>query len=180
MEATEAYPSLRHLYRSKLLTAILARLGHCETYDFGLELETAISKALDEVSTSLTTQIIKGESNEVFHFDWDNMNKITTNIHGSNVVNSTAGIMIQEVKSGFSATDDRVLPVYKRETKRSLKVDIPETLAPVHIYNRTGPKLPEGATFTPPPENNVEFSRALREYEIWLLTSKSYQEKSNL
>ena len=34
------------------------------------------------------------------------MNKITTNIHSSNVVNSTAGIMFQEVKSGFSATDD--------------------------------------------------------------------------
>ena len=98
------------------------------------------------------------------------MNKITTNIHGSNVVNSRAGIMIQEVKSGFSATDDHILPVYKRDTKRSLKVDTPETLAPVHIYNRTGPKLPERATFTPPPENNVEFSKALREYKMWLLT----------
>ena len=161
---------MRHLYRSKLLTTILARLGHCETYDFGLELETAIAKALDEVSTTLTPQIIKGEGNEVFHFEWDNMNKITTNIHGSNVVNSTAGIMIQEVKSGYSATDERVHPVYKRDMKRSLKVDTPETLAPVHIYNRTGPKLPEGATFTPPPENNVEFSKALREYEIWLMT----------
>ena len=161
---------MRHLYRSKLLTTILVRLGHCETYDFGLELETAIAKALDDVSTTLTPQIIKGEGNEVFHFEWDNMNKITTNIHGSNVVNSTAGIMIQEVKSGFSATDERVHPVYKRDTKRSLKVDTPETLAPFHIYNRTGPKLPEGATFTPPPENNVEFSKALREYEIWLMT----------
>jgi len=127
---------VRHLYRSKLLTTFLARLVHCETYDFGLELETAIAKALDKVSTTLIPQIIKGEGNEVFHFEWDNMNIITTNIHGSNVVNSTAGIMIQEVKSGFSATDDRVLPVYKRDTKRSLKVDTPETLAPVHIYIR--------------------------------------------
>ena len=64
--------------------------------------------------------------------------------------------MIQEVKLGLSATDDHVLPVYKRDTKRSLKVDTPETLAPVHIYNRIGPKLPEGATFTPPPDNNVD------------------------
>ena len=85
---------MRHLYRSKLLTTVLARPGHCETYDFGLELETAIAKAPDEVSTTLTPQIIKGEGNKVFHFKWDNMNKITTNIHGSNVVNSTAGIMI--------------------------------------------------------------------------------------
>jgi len=113
---------VRHLYRSKLLTTFLARLGHCETYDFGLELETAIAKALDKVSTTLIPQITIGEGNEVFNFEWDNMNNITTNIHGSNVVNSTAGLMIQEVKSGFSATDDRVLPVYKRGTKHSPKV----------------------------------------------------------
>ena len=112
---------MRHLYQSKLLTTILARLGHCETYDFGLELETAIAKALDEVSTTLTPQIIKGEGNEVFHSELDNMNKITMNINGSNVVNSTAGVMIQAVKSGFSATDGCVHSVYKRDTKRSLK-----------------------------------------------------------
>lgn len=95
--------TIRHLYRSRQLTTILSRLGHCETYDFGLELETALAKALDEVSTSLTPQIITGEGNNVFHLEWDNMNKIMTNIHGSNVVNSTGGIMIQEVKPGFDA-----------------------------------------------------------------------------
>ena len=58
--------TVRHLYRSKLLTIILARLGHCETYDFGLELETAIAKALDEVSTTLTPQIIKGKVTRCF------------------------------------------------------------------------------------------------------------------
>ena len=100
---------MRHPYRRKLLTTILARLGHCESYDFGLELETAIAKALDEVSTTLTPQIIKGEGNEVFHFEWDNMNKITTNIHGSNVFNSTAGIMIQEVQSGFSGYSQKLI-----------------------------------------------------------------------
>ncbi|EDO31951.1 predicted protein [Nematostella vectensis] len=40
--------TIRHLYRSKQLTTIISRLGHCETYDFGLELETAVAKALDE------------------------------------------------------------------------------------------------------------------------------------
>lgn len=71
--------TVRHLYRSKQLTAILS-------YDFGLELETAIAKAIDEVSTSLTPQIITGEGNQVFHLEWDNLNKTTTNIHGSLVV----------------------------------------------------------------------------------------------
>ena len=92
---------MRHLYRSRQLTTILNRLGHCESYDFRLELETALANALDDVLTSLTPQIITCEGNNVFHLEWDNLNKITTNIHGSNVVNSTGGIMIREVKSGF-------------------------------------------------------------------------------
>ncbi|XP_032227542.1 uncharacterized protein LOC116611051 [Nematostella vectensis] len=160
--------TVRHMYRSKLLTTILARLGHCETYDFGLELKTAIAKALDEVSTTLTPEIVKGEGNEVFHFEWDNMNKITTNIHGHNV-NSTGGIMIQEIKPGFTASEDRILPVYKRSALRSLKIGTPETLAPVHIYNRVGPKLPEGATVTPPTQNDEVYLGAKTEYGAWLL-----------
>ena len=55
-------------------------LGHWETYDFGLELQTALAKALDEVSTSLIPQIITGERNELFHFEWDN-NEQNNNKH---------------------------------------------------------------------------------------------------
>ena len=84
------------------MTTILSRLGHCETYDFALELETALSKALDETSTELTPQIVTGKDNAVFHLEWDNLNKITTNIHGQNVVNSTGGIMIQDVHTDSS------------------------------------------------------------------------------
>ena len=86
--------TLRHLYRSKLLTTILNRLGQCESYDFGLELETALAKAIAEVSTKLTPQIIPVDRNEVYHMEWDNLNVLTTTIHGSNVVNSAGGIMI--------------------------------------------------------------------------------------
>lgn len=73
---------------------MLNKLGHCESYDFSLELETALTEALDKVSSSLTPQFATGEDNEVFHVEWDNLNKITTNVHGPNVVNSTGGIMI--------------------------------------------------------------------------------------
>ena len=162
--------TVRHLYRSKQLTTILSRLGHCETYDFGLELETALAKALDEVSTSLTPQIITGEGNEVFHLEWDNMNKITTNIHGSNVVNSTGGIMIQEVKPGFDVNNkERTLPIYKRSMTRSLKVDTPEILAHIHIYSRVGPKFPKGAVFTPPTINSEVYSKCIQDYHVWSL-----------
>ena len=93
--------SIRHFYRDKQLTTILNRLGDCEACDFELKHETYLAKALDEVSTNLTLQILIGEGNYVFHLEWDNLNKVTTNIHGSNTVNSTGGIMIQEDKHGF-------------------------------------------------------------------------------
>ena len=96
--------------------------------------ETALAKALDnhmcEVSTSFNPQIITGEGNEVFHLEWDNMNKITTTTHGSNVVNSAGGIMIQEVKPGFDANNkDFTLPNGQTEhdTLPEQKVDTPET-----------------------------------------------------
>ncbi|KAL7407118.1 hypothetical protein ABVT39_003386 [Epinephelus coioides] len=53
--------TVRHLYHSRQLTTILNRLGHSESYDFGLELETAMAKATDEMSTYLTPKIITGE-----------------------------------------------------------------------------------------------------------------------
>ena len=161
--------TVRHLYRSKQLTTILNKLSHSESYDFGLELETAMAKAIDEASTYLTPQIICGEGNEVFHTEWDNLNKITTNVHGSNVINSAGGIMIQEVKPGFNSDQERTLPLYDRSKDRSLKINTPETLPPLHIYNRVGPKFPAGASFSPPAENKQVFDTCMQEYYVWLL-----------
>ena len=66
-------------------------MGHCESYSYGLELETALAKAIEESNTYLTPQIVTGEHNIVFHSEWDNLNKIKTNVTGSNVVSSAAG-----------------------------------------------------------------------------------------
>ena len=51
------------------------------------------------------SQIIAGEGNKVFHLEWDNMNKVRTNIYSSNVVNSTGGIMIHEAKRGLDVSN---------------------------------------------------------------------------
>ena len=61
-------------------------------------------KALDETSTFLTPQIAKGKGNILFHSESDNLNKILTNVHGHNVVNSAGGIMVQEVATGHEPT----------------------------------------------------------------------------
>ncbi|KAI4813913.1 hypothetical protein KUCAC02_003134 [Chaenocephalus aceratus] len=60
--------SIGHLFRSKQLTTILHRLGHSESYGFGLELETALAKVLDKVSSYRTPAIVIGEGNMVFHY----------------------------------------------------------------------------------------------------------------
>lgn len=126
-------------------------------------------KAIDECSTSLTPNILTGEGNDVFHLEWDNLNKITTNVHGSNVVNSTGGIMIQEVKPGLEKNHERIIPLHNRTKTRSLQVDTPQTLAPVHIHNRVGPKFPAGAVFSPPTENEQVYELCTMQHRLWLL-----------
>ena len=163
--------TLRHLYRSKQLTTILNRLGHCESYSFGLELETAMAKAIDEADSYLTPQIVTGENNIVFHSEWDNLNKILTNVSGSNVVNSAAGIMLQEQKKDSTTSSVMTPPTNskksKRTKKRSLDVDRPETLPAKVIYSRKGPVFPQSAALSPPSNNNTVFQLHVHKHLIW-------------
>ncbi len=77
----------RRMYCSNKLTLILPKLGYSESHDFGIEMET--TRIIDDVSTYITPQNITGEGKVLFHYECDNLNKITTNIHGPNVFNST-------------------------------------------------------------------------------------------
>ncbi|KAG1660362.1 UDP-glucuronosyltransferase 2B33 [Nymphon striatum] len=173
--------TIRHLYRSNQLTNILHRLGHWESYYFGLEVETALAEAIDDVSSSLTPQITTGEDNEVFHVEWDNLNKITTNVHGSNVVNSTGGIMIQEVKPNTDIADkDRTLPLKQRNKTRCLGDGTPLKMPHFHIYGRVGPKFPTGAKFSPPIKNDKLYSECIREYRLWCLMRMATSSKETL
>ena len=154
------------------MTTILHRLGHSESYDFGLELETATANAISEVSSFLTPQIVTGEGNDLIHFEWDNLNKTLTSIHGTNVVNSTAGIMIQEIKSGFEQSQTRILPESDRSRMRSFNVNTHESFDEITIIHRDGPKFPEGSSFIPPIENNLVYDASMQEYYTWLICRK--------
>lgn len=161
--------TIRHLYRSKQLTTILYKLGHCESYNFGLELETAMTVANDDMSTYLTPQIVTGEGNALFHCEWDNLNKILTNVHGSNIVNSAAGIMIQEINPEYQQAEERRMPTYIKSGERSLKADPPRPLPEIAIYKRAGPKFPPDATFTHPIQNEQVYDSKMQEYYAWLI-----------
>ena len=160
--------TLRHLYRSKKLTTIFNRLGHCESYKFSLDLDSTLAQALDEASDLLTPQIAVGENNEVFHMEWDNMNQFTTNVHGTNVVNSTGGIMIQELKPGAKPSQERLLPTYDR-SKRPPKQFLTEKVPPFQLYGRVGPKFPTNSIYEHPKSNDNILNISLKKYHIWVL-----------
>ena len=74
-----------------------------------------MAHSLVETSTYLTAQTVSGDFYDVFHSEWNKLNKILTNVTGSNVVNSAAGIMIQEVKSDNGSDSlEQTLPTAKR------------------------------------------------------------------
>ena len=109
-------------------------MGLNESYEFDSEEETALAEAIDDVSSFLTPQIATGKGNKVFHVEWDNLSKITTNVHRSNVVNSAEGIMIQEVKPNTHIADkDRTLPLKQWNKTHCLEVGTPATL-PLFIF----------------------------------------------
>lgn len=86
--------ALRHLFRSKELTTLINRFGHCENYLFSLELETALADAVDQSSALLTNQIVLNpQGRTVFHSEFDNFDKNTA----SGSVHTAHGIMLQEV-----------------------------------------------------------------------------------
>ena len=161
--------TIPHLYRSNQLTTILNCLCHCESYSFGIELETAMAYALEKANSYLMPQIVNGESNEVFHNKWDNLNKILKSATGSNIVNSAAGIMLLEVKGNTGSTSERTLLTAARSKEQSLKVDAPTKLAPVTIYNCVGLNFPENVLISPPADNDIKLKKCMKEYDIWML-----------
>ena len=60
--------TLGHLYRSKELTTLINRFGHCESCSFSLEVENANAKALEETFSLLSSQIVRNPAApSIFH-----------------------------------------------------------------------------------------------------------------
>lgn len=107
--------AIRHLYRDNQLNIILNPLRHSKSYSFILQLESSTDCVLQDISNFLTSQIIIGEGNLVFHTEWENINKFTTNNLGISIVNSIAGIILQKIKHGVEIDQHvRKLPVLER------------------------------------------------------------------
>ena len=70
------------------------KIGHFESYQCALEVENELADAVSNKSMHLTTHTFIDDSNLFFYCEWSNLNKINTNLKGSNVVNSAARIML--------------------------------------------------------------------------------------
>ena len=64
------------------MITLLNRLGHCASYTKVLDIENAVSDALDKASSVLTPTIVRGTSNLVFHSIFDNFDQNFTSIRG--------------------------------------------------------------------------------------------------
>ena len=109
-----------------------------------------------------------GNDNLVFHSEYDNLKKILTNVTGPNVVNSAAGIMLQELKKETSSAK-QPRPKLDRSKERSLLPDRQTVLPPNAIYKRTVLVFPEAALLSPSPANDTEYSLRVKEHLLWFI-----------
>ena len=87
--------TVRHIFRSKQLLRLLNRLGHCENNNFASDLEIALAQKIQDASSLLTPQIVRGPKNYLFHLELDNLNQFLSGIHGNPMCNPAGGIMLQ-------------------------------------------------------------------------------------
>ena len=82
------------------------RFGHCESYSFSLEVETAIVKASEETSSPLSSQIVRNPSIPyVFHSDFDNFDQSVNDLSGARSVHTANGITLQDSEDVYSPSN---------------------------------------------------------------------------
>ena len=94
--------SLRHLFRSEELNSLIFRHGHCESYSFILELETAIANS-QQLSSLILAPTIVCNPDFVFRCCWDNFDVIEETYSGSGTTHSAHGLQLQEIPAGTGA-----------------------------------------------------------------------------
>ncbi|KAL2095547.1 hypothetical protein ACEWY4_007695 [Coilia grayii] len=93
--------TLRHLFRSKSITTLINRLGHCESYTYSIELETALANSIVKSASLVSnSDVIKRQPDgAVFHSDWDNFDQLVSNVYGAGSIHAAAGIYMQDLGS---------------------------------------------------------------------------------
>ncbi|KAL8594141.1 hypothetical protein ACOMHN_047881 [Nucella lapillus] len=134
--------ALRHLFRSEQLVTLINRLGHCETYRFTLELETAVAEAMDQCSSVLSSQIVLHSSApSIFHSEFDNFDTFISTLEGQSSVHTAHGIMLQEVSGEeHGGTTLKMLSV-PRTREQTLEISQQE-VQECYVGTRKRPRFP--------------------------------------
>lgn len=82
--------TLRHLFRSKSITTLINRLGHCESYTYSIELETALANSIVESASLVSnSDVIKRQPDgAVLHSDWDNFDQLVSDVYGAGSIHT--------------------------------------------------------------------------------------------
>ena len=150
--------TVRHLFQSKQLTTILHRLSHSESYDFGLQLETAIAKAQDQVSTFLTHEIVTGDGN-VYPTWIKQLQTCTTAI----LLTVRGREELWCRKSNLDGKTPRTEHCLSLISHTNVAWKLTRLNPPPLYFTRIGPKFPADSSFTHP-------VNSLQEYYIWLFS----------
>ena len=171
--------SLRHLFRSKSLINLIYRMGHCESYDFSLELETALAEAVELSSSLLSMQIVKNPSPPtVFHSEFDNFDKLLNDLSGKGSIHTAHGIMLQEAVVGMNDPQGKVeLPAIPRTKKRSLNLTTQDTLPECYVSLRQSPRLQIFQLFHPGGPDAIDASLKLQILWMFLRTQTISQQE---
>ena len=135
--------TIRHWFKSAELTTLLNRLGHCETYSFSLELETAITIAVESTSSLLSPQIVRNSDVPfIFHSDFDNFDQLLNDLTGMGSVHTAHGIMLQDfcVNAGENIGGMKPeIPSAEKSGRRSLQLEKLQILPDCYITQRKNP-----------------------------------------
>ncbi|MCG7882443.1 MAG: hypothetical protein JAY96_12745 [Candidatus Thiodiazotropha endolucinida] len=167
--------TLRHLFRSQQLTTLLNRLGHCESYSFSVELETAIAQALEQTSSLLSTQIIREpEVPSLFHSEFDNFDQLINTLTGAGSIHTAHGIMMQEILTGDMEEHGGTvpdIPSLPRTKEKSLKLRVEEELPDCFVGQRKSPSYTSTKKLYPGSEGTVK--TASESNMIWMILRAS-------
>ncbi len=162
--------TLRHMFRSAQLTTMLNRFGHCESYTFSLELETAIANAVQETSSVLSPQIIRNaDAPSVFHSEFDNFDQLINNLAGAGSIHTAHGIMMQD----FAGSDQELggtipeIQPSKRTGERSLTLEQTKYLPECFVGERNSPQLLIERLVNP--QGEVVLSKVIKKQTIWIM-----------
>ncbi|KAL5013682.1 hypothetical protein ScPMuIL_007952 [Solemya velum] len=160
--------TLRHLYRSKQLTTLLNRLGHCESHSLSVKLETAIATSLEQTSSLLSAQILREpNAQSIFHSEFDNYDQLVNTLTGVGSIHTAHGIMIQEVLTEDNGGTVHDVPSIPRSRERSLKMSVQEELPDCYVGQRKSPSYSVTNRVYPGSEGSLKLAK--EKSILWLL-----------